>query len=1003
MDHETTVLCPVMIGRTQPIAIVNRCLDRLRESKGHTLLIAGEAGIGKSRFVAEVRTRAATQGMQTLQGNCFEPDSAFPYAPLIDLLRTMLDGQTSAEIAGRLGAAAPQLAKILPEITFWLPDIVLAPVTDPEQEKRRLFHALAQVIVQRADAQPMVLVIEDMHWCDDISREFLLFFARHITTQPTLLLLTLRSDEISPGLGHFIAELERMRFATEINLDRLTAAEVDAMLSAMFASRQPVQAEFLHTLFGLSDGNPFFIEEIVNALIAAGEIYYVRGAWERKPVQEMHLPRTVRDAVLRRSEQLSAEAREVLAVAAVAGRRFDFTLLEVMTGYDELYLVRLMKEMVAAQLVVEESAEQFAFRHALTQQAIYLSLLARERKTLHRNIARAMEQMPATLREAHIAELAHHFYEAGEWAEALSYARQVGTKAQTLYAPRAAVDQFTRALDAARHLKVSQPTDLLLARGQAHEMSGEFDTARADYEAALAQARADGDQAMEWQALVCLGMLWAVRDYTQTGEYYRQAYTLAELMGDQTLLARSLNRIGNWHVNNEEPQEAQRHHHRALAIFQEQGDTAGIAETCDFLGMAYVLGADLIQGTAYYRQAIALFRDIDHRQGLSSSLATLGICTIAFQSAALVPAMPLWESQRFCEDALQVARDIGQRSGEAYAYFVLGCVLGAQGKWEGALDAAKAGLAIAEEIEHRQWICAALTALICIHHDLLLLPEGRKHGERALKLASEIGSAHWTHCAAGFLVSLCVQQGDLTRAGEILTATLAPDSPPHTLGEHLLWCAWIEYLLEQGLADEALHRMEALLGYTPHFAVEHHVPLLALLHGRALGAVGRHGESEAILRVGIRRAQDLGAHALLWRLQAELSRFYQRQHRRDEAQTAYQVAQATIRQLADAISNDLVRETFTREAGAMLPSLRAVTANRSAKQRYGGLTGRERDVARLIASGMSNKAIAEALIVSERTIETHVSNILSKLSFTTRAQIAVWAVENGLAHTTSGQ
>ncbi|HKD75957.1 MAG TPA: LuxR C-terminal-related transcriptional regulator, partial [Ktedonobacterales bacterium] len=246
-------------------------------------------------------------------------------------------------------------------------------------------------------------------------------------------------------------------------------------------------------------------------------------------------------------------------------------------------------------------------------------------------------------------------------------------------------------------------------------------------------------------------------------------------------------------------------------------------------------------------------------------------------------------------------------------------------------------------------------------------------------------------------------QGDLTRAGEILAATLVPDSPPLTLGEHLLWCAWIEYLLAQGTADEALKHMDELLGYTPHFAVEHHVPLLALLHGRALGAVGRYGESETILRVGIQRAKDLGAKALLWRLQAELSRFYQRQHQHDEAQVAYQAAQETIRQLADAIGDDLLRETFTREAGATLPSLRAITANRSAKQRYGGLTGRERDVARLIAGGMSNKAIAEALIVSERTIETHVSNILSKLGFTARAQIAVWAVENGLTRILSEQ
>ncbi|HLY29560.1 MAG TPA: LuxR C-terminal-related transcriptional regulator, partial [Ktedonobacterales bacterium] len=598
------------------------------------------------------------------------------------------------------------------------------------------------------------------------------------------------------------------------------------------------------------------------------------------------------------------------------------------------------------------------------------------------------------------ADLARHFSEASEWSKSLEYARLAGARTQALYAPRASIEQYTRALFAAQQLGEPTPQGLLLMRGQAYEMLGEFTLAQADFEGALAQAEADHDQTAEWNALVCLGMLWAGRDYEKTGDYYRQALTLAETMGDRTLLARSLNRIGNWYVNHEEPVEGQQRHHEALAIMEASGDSAGVAETCDFLGMAYLLGADLVQSADYCQRAISLYRAANQQQGLSSNLTTLGLCGLSYQCAPLTPASLPVAPQSYAEEAIRIAQTIGYRSGEAYAYFCLGCILGPQGMWGAALKAMQSSLAIAQEIEHRQWTCAALTGLNCIFDDLLDLDAARRFGEQALEIATAIGSQHWLHCAAGFLVSTSVRQGDLVRAEAVLRACGVTGTSVTTLGEHLLGRALIELLLARHAFAEALTAVDNLIAHTPNAALDHHAPTVALLRGKTLAANGRTAEAEACLQAGITSAQTLNNQTILRSLYVELGRLYRRERRHDELAQTLRKGEALTQRLAAAITDQAQREMFRARALAALPAAPAYTQRQTVKQRYGGLTLRESEVARSIAQGKSNKAIAEQFVVSERTIESHVSNILSKLGFATRTQIAAWAVAQGLIENT---
>jgi predicted ATPase len=416
------VVSPVLIGRVAPLAALDQAIAHVQAGQGRTILITGEAGIGKSRLVAETKARflayppAGEAAGPILAAQCFEPDQTLPYAPLLELLRSLLGARRPTDLAYDLGAIVGGLGRLLPELAALLPAASTLPPAAPEQEKQSIFQALARLLLGRAAApatSPLLLIIEDLHWCDETSLDFLVYLARRLAAHPVLLLLTYRSDEVHAPLRHFLATLERQRLMTELSLPPLTPGEVDALIRAIFAQPQPVRGEFLDTLYALTEGNPFFLEEALKALLAAGEIFYTESAWTRKPLGDLHIPRTIQDAVQRRTQRLSAPAHALLAQAAVVGRGWDFALLQELTGHTEGDLLALIKELIAAQLVVEESADRFAFRHALTRQAVRAELLARERRSLHYRIAETMERVYADTLDAHLANLAYHYAEAG--------------------------------------------------------------------------------------------------------------------------------------------------------------------------------------------------------------------------------------------------------------------------------------------------------------------------------------------------------------------------------------------------------------------------------------------------------------------------------------------------------------------------------------------------------------------------------------------------------------
>ena len=753
----------------------------------------------------------------------------------------------------------------------------------------------------------------------------------------------------------------------------------------------------------------------MKSLIATGDIFYADGVWDSKPLDELRVPRSVRDAVQQRTVQLSTAAHQTLTLAAVAGRRFNFALLQQMTEHGEPALLALIKELIAAQLVVEETTERFAFRHALTRQAIYAGLLGRECQILHRTIGETMERLYADALEMRVADLSYHFYEAGEWGKALDYAQRAGEKAQALETPRAAVQHFTRALAAARHGQQARLGDhLYRGRGVAYEILGEFESAREDFETALELARATEDQLGQWQTLINLGKLWSSRDYNQTGTYFRCALDLARTLNDPTVLAQSLNWVGNWRLNTEQPHEARRCHEEALALFQALDDQPGIAQTSDLLGMACCIGSDQGQGAAHFKVAIALFHALDNRQGLISSLVSLSTCGVGVATDVMFPAaVSLAECTEWNERAVQLAHEIGWRGGEAYAVMSSAYALAGHGEYAQILTIGQRALEIAREIEHHQWICHAHRFLGAHYIDLLVLPMARHHLGQSLALAKETGSLFHTRAALGQLILALVLQDDQTEAETLLHDALTPELPMDTIGQRWIWRGQAELALAQGNPAQALQIVDQLIASAPppygdalpaeaqETGVQEErgaavIPCLARVRGEALTALQRWAEAEATLLDAQAAAEAQETPRLLWPILVALGQLYRAQRRHAKAKRAFTAAHNVIEAMAATIPDATLCDNFLRQATARFPYQQSATPLQAAKQAAGGLTRRERQVTVLVAEGKSNREIAQILFISERTVEGHVSNTLTKLNVTARTQIAAWAVANGL-------
>src|SRR5262245_24762383 len=503
----------VFVGRKPELGELRARLDRALAARGSVVLVAGEPGIGKSELADRLGGEAASRGAKVLWGRSWEGEGAPPYWPWTQIIRAQLEDGEGTDLASIFGAATPYVAQIIPEVRDRLLDLPTPPPLDSEQARFRLFDAITTYLKRAAEIRPLVMILDDIHWADKSSLLLLRFLAREMVESRLLVLATYRDVEVSRGhpLAEVLPSLRQERTVERILLRGLPEEDVRAVLAALRG--QNVPEALVHAISRETEGNPFFIQEIVRHLVDEGMLGREGAPWTRQScLADLRLPESVRDVIGRRLGRLSAACTQCLTAAAVVGREFGLDALERIAELDAERLLEVLEEAVAARVVEEvpRAIGRYRFAHTLIRETLYEELRTLERIRRHRRVGEALEALYARNPEPHLAELTHHFLEAlpgGDVAKAVAYATRAGDRANAQLAYEDAAIHYERSLQA---LELAEPRDerlrceLLLKLGEARWGTGGFEVAMESLREAAGIAERLGDP--ELLACAALGL-----------------------------------------------------------------------------------------------------------------------------------------------------------------------------------------------------------------------------------------------------------------------------------------------------------------------------------------------------------------------------------------------------------------------------------------------------------------------------------------------------------------
>jgi class 3 adenylate cyclase/tetratricopeptide (TPR) repeat protein len=480
------------VGRDKEMARLRELWVDARTGHGQIVLLVGEPGLGKSRLLLEFQHSLVAGEICWLAATSISFGSQIAYLPVIDLMKRLFgleDGEDQTKACGRFEAEAEALG---PEVWPGLPFIkhLLSldskgenlPDMDAQQRRVKTFEALRNVILKRAQHGPVILAVEDLHWVDRTSQEFLVSLADSLSMAPVLMVLTYR-----PGYQNPFPERS---FITRLTLQQLSDKETLEMAGQVLTVRQ-VPEQLRQLVLQKAEGNPFFVEEMIKSLLEAGALEHRDGGDRTVETSaRIEVPDAIQDVIMSRIDRLDASPRKALQLASVIGREFTIELLETISDLNEP-LAESLEKLKSAELIYERSVfPQYTcfFKHALTQEVAYNSLLLQRRKELHCLVAAAIEELHASRLPEFYGLLAYHYERGEEWERALDYLRRAAVRCRGIAAFREEALQLSQAMAIAQRL--AQPVivnELRGHRGVAWVKCGLWAKARPDLEAALAE------------------------------------------------------------------------------------------------------------------------------------------------------------------------------------------------------------------------------------------------------------------------------------------------------------------------------------------------------------------------------------------------------------------------------------------------------------------------------------------------------------------------------------
>ena len=499
-----------LAGRADHLALLQQLLIEVRAGALRVALLEGESGIGKTRVAAAFATEAADAGVQVLFGRS-DPEPLAPFQPFVEVFTDYVEQTPLERVRRDLGPNARVLARIVPRLAQRLPDAISPAGSDPDVERYRLLDATTSLLRSLAQRAPLLLILDDLQWADRSTIALLRHLARSLTESPILLIGTYQGNDLrrDNGLTEFIAERHRglpLRVIPMQGLNRDDTADLAAMLAG-----RPLPPALISELWRETEGHPFFVGEVLRHLLESGELYERAGRLHTATaVEHLTLPASVRDVIEQRIDRLDDDVRDVLRVAAVAGREFDVSLLEQVLEIHDDRLLRLLDVATAARVIgpVPDTLDRYRFAHAMVRQTLYQAMAPARRVRLHQRIAEGLERRNEPDREVPHAELAEHYFGAAAGSEFIAKAIE-----HTIAAGRLAVAQLA------------------------------FEEAAAHFERALKALSMDSKApsgSMRCEVLLDLAdCRWALGAYGRSRETFAEAAELARSLRMPTAMARA--------------------------------------------------------------------------------------------------------------------------------------------------------------------------------------------------------------------------------------------------------------------------------------------------------------------------------------------------------------------------------------------------------------------------------------------------------------------------------
>ncbi len=937
-----------LVGREKEMAALRHAMADVREGRGHILCLMGEAGLGKSRLIRELRTAwqaglpsefeepfSAVPSWLEAQGVSYE--TTRPYGLYRQIFR-YLTGTTETDswevVRNRLavisGDVSPeQRDRVIRALEALLTLSTSTPL-EGEALKRELFETTLQMTHAAASTRPSVMTWDDLHWADPASVELLLHLFQLTDEAPILFLCAFRPDRQSAAWQvKQTAERDYAHRYTELVLSPLSAEDSQALVDHLPAMAD-LPAQLRQSILERAEGNPLFVEEIVRSLMDRGVIVRDETGWRAAAdvdPERVVIPASVQALLMARIDRLEEETRRTLQLASVIGRSFYYRALQSVSGI-QTALDRHLRALQKADLIRETARHpelEYSFRHALTHEAAYNSILLKRRREFHRRVGEALEALMADQLEAYAGQLGHHFGLAGD-ARALKYYTLAGDAAYHLYANTEAVTYYTLALEIARRLAGADRAawqHLYTRRGRALELNAHYRQALTNYEEMETAARGIGDRALELSALMLRATLYSVHspehDPAHGQRLSEQALAVARELGDGAAEARILWNLLLVNRTTGQSREALKYGEQSLAIARRLNLREQMAFTLNDLIGVYWMNREPGRAQAAQIEARDLWRELGNLPMLADNLAR----STQFHLAAGDYGATIAASN----EAYAISQSIGNVWGQSNSRIGVGLAYWDQGEYGAAIAVQEEAIHLAKRVGHTIALAFVPTVLALVYGTAGAIARGLEVANAALA-HTRTNVPGWSSLPLITLARLHLLNRDLPAAEAAYreaVINLVEDNLRQVNYVSLLWLSLTEAELALAQAEyvRALTLADQLISDTRLANYRPFIPDALYFKSRVLIAQGQVDLAYRSLEDARAEAEAMGSRRTLWPILTALGEMEAQQG--DSTHANGLLAQA--RQIIDYIANHITDSEHGSGGPDVYPNLRAAFLN----------------------------------------------------------------------------